>query len=276
MNIAWNRKQPTPWPGFQGKPPQYLSFVWSVPLCIDPSATLTLYIQSVGCCLTLVALALIGQRSRRLSADRAQQVVLACATFDADGRLMVTPEGLLPCRKITDSYAERSFDDVFTVDHHIFCWMFKASRCWKAIADFLPAIRSHLRSTSTSSSDGRSSSNGIREDDYPTTFKELFCIAANDLANTVHTPFEHIGVLFENIMSTGTLNRNPNLKRLQRLWKPNSLDSIERGRSPAMVGRGQLLFVVRRVNQFESVRLQATGLCLFRGSYPTQDANEQR
>jgi len=54
-----------------------------------------------------MVLALIGQRSRRLSADRAQQVVLACATFDLEGRLMVTPEGLLPSRKITDSYAER-------------------------------------------------------------------------------------------------------------------------------------------------------------------------
>ena len=57
--------------------------------------------------MSLVALALIGQRSRKLSADRAQQVVLACATFDMDGKLMVTPEGLLPCRKINGSYAER-------------------------------------------------------------------------------------------------------------------------------------------------------------------------
>lgn len=34
-------------------------------------------------------------------ADRAQQVLLACARFDSDGRLMVTHEGLLPCQKIT-------------------------------------------------------------------------------------------------------------------------------------------------------------------------------
>ena len=57
--------------------------------------------------MSLMALPLIGQHSRKLSADRAQQVVLACATFDMDGKLMVTPEGLLPCREITDSYAER-------------------------------------------------------------------------------------------------------------------------------------------------------------------------
>ena len=51
--------------------------------------------------------AYFGQRSRRRSADRAQQVVLACAIFDPDGKLMVTPEGLLPSRKITDAFYER-------------------------------------------------------------------------------------------------------------------------------------------------------------------------
>ena len=50
---------------------------------------------------------MIGQRSRKLSADRAQQVVLACAMFDINGKLMVTPEGILPCQKITDSFTER-------------------------------------------------------------------------------------------------------------------------------------------------------------------------
>lgn len=34
-------------------------------------------------------------------------MVLASATFDPEGRLMVTPEGFLPCRKITNSYIER-------------------------------------------------------------------------------------------------------------------------------------------------------------------------
>jgi len=63
--------------------------------------------KAIGCCMILVSFALIGQRSRQRSADRAQQVVLACVTFDPEGKLMVTPEGLLPCRKITDSYSER-------------------------------------------------------------------------------------------------------------------------------------------------------------------------
>lgn len=40
-------------------------------------------------------------RRRRQLADRAQQVVLACARFDPDGRLLVTQDGQLPSQKIT-------------------------------------------------------------------------------------------------------------------------------------------------------------------------------
>ena len=40
-------------------------------------------------------------------ANKAQQVVLACATFDTNGNLMVTPEGSLPSRKITNTYVEQ-------------------------------------------------------------------------------------------------------------------------------------------------------------------------
>lgn len=39
--------------------------------------------------------------------DRAQKVVLACATFDPDGKVMLTTDGVFPCREITDSYHER-------------------------------------------------------------------------------------------------------------------------------------------------------------------------
>ena len=228
-----------------------------------------------------MSLALLGQRSRRISANRAQQVVLACATFDADGRLMVTPEGLLPCQKITDSYIE-SFNEVFTVDHNVFCWIFRASRCWKAITDLLPAMRSHLQHAHTkANSNSYASHCGNRADEYAIMFKELFCVAANDLAASIQTPFENLGVLFERIMSTGTLGRNhsldrlkgalnivrtgslprnPTVNRLKRLLKePNRLDSIEKGQSIAVLGRGQLLFVVRRVDRYETVRLQATG-----------------
>jgi hypothetical protein len=39
--------------------------------------------------------------------DRAQQVVLAVATFDAEGRLLVSQGGLMPCQTITRQFHQR-------------------------------------------------------------------------------------------------------------------------------------------------------------------------
>ena len=91
-------------------------------------------------------------------------------------------------------------------------------------------------------------------------FKELFCIAANDLADLVQEPFANIGVLFGTIMSTGTLSKSSKLQYFRDIvYKPNNLDNAEKGQSPVLFGRGQLLFLVRRVARLESSRLQASG-----------------
>lgn len=39
--------------------------------------------------------------------DRAQHVVLAVATFDAEGRLLVSQSGLMPCQTITRQFNQR-------------------------------------------------------------------------------------------------------------------------------------------------------------------------
>jgi hypothetical protein len=53
--------------------------------------------------------AIATSRSRSLEHVRAQKVVLASATFDAEGRLMVFPDGTLPIKEITDSFQEKVF-----------------------------------------------------------------------------------------------------------------------------------------------------------------------
>lgn len=218
---------------------------------------------SIGCCITLVIFSLIGQRSRQRSADRAQQVVLACATFDPEGRLMVTPEGLLPCRKITDSFSERSFEDVFDIDHPVFCWIYRASRCWYGVSDFVPGMRSHLHTAKPFKDSRRRPRAGSVDDsigDYSALFKKLFCIAAKDLADIVQLPLEDIGVLDGAIMSTGTLSKSARLKLLSGLsTRHTDLDNAEKGRSPILFGRGQLLFLVRRASRSQASRLQSTG-----------------
>jgi len=46
-------------------------------------------------------------RLRKRYASKAQQVVLAAAVFDKQGRILVSPDGLLPSEMITDTFLEK-------------------------------------------------------------------------------------------------------------------------------------------------------------------------
>lgn len=124
-------------------------------------------------------------------------------------------------------------------------------------------MRSHLRNTKPFEDSRYRHRAGNVDDstgDYSALFKKLFCVAAKDLADIVQLPIEDIGVLDGTIMNTGTLSKSARLKRLQRLIpRHNELDNAEKGRSPILFGRGQLLFLVRRASRSQASRLQSTG-----------------
>ncbi len=55
----------------------------------------------------MVITAVISARTMKRYATKAQQVVLAAAIFDNQGRILVSPEGLLPSEKITETFPQR-------------------------------------------------------------------------------------------------------------------------------------------------------------------------
>ena len=168
---------------------------------------------------------------------------------------------------------------MFDVSHPVFCWVYRASRCWHSIADLLPGIRYHLRNavpkeppspfnpcspcvpcpSPPNSEETRDPSAWVNFNDYATLFKESFCVAAKDLAVSIQQPLEDIGVLYGGIMSTGTLSRTARLKLHGFKLHRTALDLAERGESGGGFGRGQLLFLHRQADRLESARLQATG-----------------
>lgn len=100
-------------------------------------------------------------------------------------------------------------------------------------------------------------SNLEEEANSGTKFKELFCVAANELAECIHEPLISLGVLFESIMLTGTIDK-------PRKWFPrpltaNSLSHAEHGRMHPAFGRGQVLFLVRQANKRDAAQFQAAG-----------------
>ena len=97
------------------------------------------------------------------------------------------------------------------------------------------------------------------EEDYRHLFKVLFCRAAQELADSIAEPLTHLGVLYDDIMSTGTQGKKTNL--LSRLRRPrrNDLES-DSSVPPVTIGRGQALFTVRRVLLVEErTHLRAAG-----------------
>lgn len=88
-------------------------------------------------------------------------------------------------------------------------------------------------------------------------------IAASELANTIQEPLTNLGVLFDDILSTGTIGRLKfgagSFLKSSPLSSTSEVDSAERGHFPITFGRGQVLFAVRKISKNESMRLQASG-----------------
>ena len=130
-------------------------------------------------------------------------------------------------------------------------------------------IREHLRITESSkayrsAAFSRTSPTGSEcFDGYAYVFKELFCVAASDLAATIQVPLEKLGILFDDIMSTGTLKRANAIRCLIKGSRAGDLEhaQAERDHASLVLGRGQLLFAVRQASKFDSMHLQAAGYC---------------
>ncbi|KAL9587131.1 MAG: hypothetical protein Q9203_003621 [Teloschistes exilis] len=223
---------------------------------------------AIGCCFTLISFAILGQRLKTRSAHRAQQVVLASVVFDAEDRLMVTSVGRLPSRKIAKTYLERTFGEVFDIDHPVFAWVYRASHYWSGVVSLIPQMKAHLRATKPHQSFGSASSYDLSdqmtltseegEKNFGTTFKEHFCVAASELAEIMGEPLENLGVLFESVMSTGTIAKQRKVPLLRHPFTSSPGD-VERGNVHPMLGRGQVLFLIRRASPHDVARLQAHG-----------------
>ncbi|KAI9760932.1 MAG: hypothetical protein M1840_002174 [Geoglossum simile] len=221
-------------------------------------------IFSIVACALLLGLAMLAQHRRAEQSNRAQQVVLACATFDPKGRLMVSPEGLVPSQKITSSYLEQSLDDVFCTSHPVFLWIYRATRNWRGIADLIPSMKCHIRSITAAAASRRGSEVSLHSPDatyshsgvvgdYAVVFRELFCISASALAGQINEPLENLGVLYDEILSTGAATK------ADRKFGVSAGKDVESGSQTINAGRGQLLFVIRRANAAEAAKLQASG-----------------
>lgn len=64
-------------------------------------------LQCMCALLTCIGIFVWSNHQRKKTAEKAQQVVLAAFIKDRAGRVLVTPEGLLPSEKITGRFDQR-------------------------------------------------------------------------------------------------------------------------------------------------------------------------
>ncbi|ESZ92080.1 hypothetical protein SBOR_7537 [Sclerotinia borealis F-4128] len=221
---------------------------------------------------------------RQESINHSQKLTLLAAIFDKHGNVLIGPQGILPNRKITSSFIEGSLNEVFNISHPIFLWIFRAAKNWHCVKDIVPAMRlninahiekHHLRGKEEVS---LVDSEGDLIKDYSIVFRELFCIAAADLANDLSIPMEMLGPLYDDVIGTGQKiplsaiikSRVGIVSDLIEKFFGDIKQKIKGGRrairrprkdleKDAGAGTGQLLFLVKKVHRREAEALLAAG-----------------
>ncbi len=166
----------------------------------------------------------------------------------------------------------QSFHDEFNTAHSAFQWIFRVSRNWTGVLDLIPVMREHLQTSGYLSAkppahvDDQTPFGNGDDSSYSVAFRELFCVAAYDIAKSLDISLQSLGSLFEDIVTTGTL-----MPRI--LWHSQhagrgifatdpgtSTKDVEAAfSSPILFGRGQMLVLTRTVDSIEADRLEKLG-----------------
>ncbi|KAI1461018.1 hypothetical protein F4805DRAFT_311045 [Annulohypoxylon moriforme] len=206
----------------------------------------------------------------RRRANKAQQIVLGVAVFDKSGRILVSPDGLLPSEKITDTYVERTQGDIFSISHPLFHWMFQVSRNWNSVNGMIEGMVGHLAHLPKGSRDSKIrliSDDGQPIENYDAIFRELFCVAAANLADKLREQLTDVGILWDDILATGTNQLPQKLDQnvVDCTLEEGTYGQFSGGRENGIMrqheyGRGSLMFLVRRLEYDHDVnRLEAAG-----------------
>lgn len=140
-------------------------------------------------------------------------------------------------------------DDDFSRTHPAFLWAFRASRNWALVKGIIPAMKNTLQSNESEIKRMINHRGIVTENDqdaqfsFDAIFKHFFCIAAQNLAEELRLPLSGLGELYHQVLSTVT-----------------QVSRFELGsRALPRIGKGQLMFTVRQLDEQEAARFMANG-----------------
>jgi NO-binding membrane sensor protein with MHYT domain len=191
--------------------------------------------------LTCAALLYLTNAHQRKLAKRAHQLVIAALVRDEEGKVLVTQEGLLPCRTI-----EYSLGNELDKSHPAFHWMYRISHNWSSISMLIPKMKEYLKSEDFLSKVTSSNTNSNKANLDQPVFRAQFCVAAQELADDLGIRLQDLGVLHTELMTTGTeTNGGSRARSVAGNSKLQDLESVE---SLEPMQKGQTLFVTRNVD----------------------------
>ena len=98
---------------------------------------------------------------------------------------------------------------------------------------------------------------------FASIFKQLFCVAAQQLANLTHEPLERLGVLFEEPLETGAapvpLEPRTGLRPLSSKGYKTGPETESGTSSPLGGGKGKYFFLHRQISKSEAAKFAALG-----------------
>jgi hypothetical protein len=140
-------------------------------------------------------------------------------------------------------------DDDFSRTHPAFLWAFRASRNWGLVKGIIPSMKNTLQSNELEIKRLINQRGIVTENDqdtdfsFDTIFKHFFCITAQNLADELRLPLSGLGELYHQVLSTVT-----------------QVSRFEMGsRALPRIGKGQLMFTVRQLDEHEAVKFMASG-----------------
>lgn len=206
---------------------------------------------AVICFIILSTIAIAGliqflvQRDTR---KKARMIVVASATFDKSGRIMVNGDGTLPLITVEER-ALRCSQVISALDQRstLFQWLYALSWDWEIIAPFVGAISKKAYQTEKSRGGGIKQKNSFKgvekiyqifsrqKEDFESEdpcrgqtnlfdFRDKVIDAAHRLAKDLDTPLSGIGIFYDHILPTGT--RKEAEKAQQRESSRNRMSSF--------------------------------------------------
>ncbi|RUS32142.1 hypothetical protein BC938DRAFT_476203 [Jimgerdemannia flammicorona] len=233
---------------------------------ISPYALVTIMtVIVVSGCAGLVVIAFLGHRGKDLVRKRARQIVLDMVIFDERGKVLVTSDGVLPMEDIDhELFAKSQDDEINVIMHPVFHRLFQTTCDWKTKPN--PTELEHpLRTVMTEKQEFSESESH---------FICKFMDAAQQLSKSLKLSLSEMGILFDSVLNTGTIEDSMPAKHLlgynqvietvsvtpdsdetkQSDWALVKVEEAQNHSFQCLKNKGQHLFLVQKIGKGESVQ----------------------